>query len=51
MFERNVVNCVECKLENSVGVKYSSIQLKSEESIKEVYSEVRESFIDSVSWS
>jgi hypothetical protein len=39
---------VELKLEESVGVKYSSIQLKLEGSIKEVFSEVRESFIESI---
>jgi hypothetical protein len=32
-------------------VEYSSIQLKLEESIKEAFSEVRESFIESMIWS
>jgi hypothetical protein len=50
MSERKVVNCVELKLEKSVGVEYSSIQLKLE-SIKEVISEVRERFIESICWS
>jgi hypothetical protein len=38
---------VEPKLEEIVGAKYLSIQLK----LKEVYSEVRESFVDSMSCS
>jgi hypothetical protein len=33
---------VKWKLEESVGTKYSSSQLKLEASIKEVYSEVKE---------
>jgi hypothetical protein len=42
---------VELKLEESVFSKYSSVHLKLEGSIKEVSSEVRESFIESISWS
>jgi hypothetical protein len=41
---------VKWKLEESVGTKYSSSQLKLEASIKEVHSEVKESFIASVCW-
>jgi hypothetical protein len=41
---------VKWKLEESVGAKYSSSQLKLEASIKEVYSEVRESFVASICW-
>jgi hypothetical protein len=47
MLEGKVVNCVELKLEKSVDAEYSSIQLN----LAEVFSEVRESFIESMSWS
>jgi hypothetical protein len=39
---------VNWELEESVGAKYSSSQLKLEASMKEVYSEVRQSFIVSI---
>jgi hypothetical protein len=42
MLERKVVYGVELKLEKNVVAKCSSIQFKSEESIKEVFSEFRE---------
>jgi hypothetical protein len=40
---------VKWKLEESVGAKYSSSQLKLEASIK-VYSEVMERFVASICW-
>jgi hypothetical protein len=45
MLEGRVVNCVELKLEESVGAENLSIQLKRKQAIKEVISELRESFI------
>jgi hypothetical protein len=41
---------VKWKLEETISAKYSSSWLKLEASIKEVCSEVKESFVASVCW-